>query len=122
MNCFQAIRRVEEQVDVIWINPAKWPDADDVILVHAILHLAVPHCTPSYFGAAAVALDNKTVKDFSDALKRISFDAIRDILVLAGYQIGKSYREIASELHCKTKSVDNALARIKRKVLSRSLV
>jgi RNA polymerase sporulation-specific sigma factor len=36
--------------------------------------------------------------------------------VLAGYQIGKSYSEIASELHCKTKSVDNALARIKRKV------
>ncbi len=36
--------------------------------------------------------------------------------VLAGYQIGKSYREIACELHCKTKSVDNALARIKRKV------
>jgi RNA polymerase sporulation-specific sigma factor len=36
--------------------------------------------------------------------------------VLAGYQIGKSYREIALELHCKTKSVDNALARIKRKV------
>ena len=36
--------------------------------------------------------------------------------VLAGYQIGKSYREIATELHCKTKSVDNALARIKRKV------
>ena len=38
--------------------------------------------------------------------------------VLAGYQIGKSYREIASELHCKTKSVDNALARIRRKVSS----
>ncbi len=38
--------------------------------------------------------------------------------VLAGYQIGKSYREIALELHCKTKSVDNALARIKRKVSS----
>lgn len=38
--------------------------------------------------------------------------------VLAGYQIGKSYREIASELRCKTKSVDNALARIKRKVSS----
>jgi len=36
--------------------------------------------------------------------------------VLAGYQLGKSYREIASELRCKTKSVDNALARIKRKV------
>jgi RNA polymerase sporulation-specific sigma factor len=36
--------------------------------------------------------------------------------VLSGYQVGKSYREIALELHCKTKSVDNALARIKRKV------
>lgn len=38
--------------------------------------------------------------------------------VLAGYQVGKSYREIANELRCKTKSVDNALARIKRKVSS----
>ncbi len=36
--------------------------------------------------------------------------------VLAGYQMGKSYREIAADLHCNTKSVDNALARIKRKV------
>jgi RNA polymerase sporulation-specific sigma factor len=36
--------------------------------------------------------------------------------VLTGYQMGKSYREIAVELRCKTKSVDNALMRIKRKV------
>lgn len=36
--------------------------------------------------------------------------------VLNGYQMGKSYREIARELRCKTKSVDNALMRIKRKV------
>lgn len=36
--------------------------------------------------------------------------------VLARYKVGKSYREIANELRCKTKSVDNALARIKRKV------
>lgn len=36
--------------------------------------------------------------------------------VLSGYQHGKSYREIAEDLRCKTKSVDNALARIKRKV------
>ncbi|MEI6913771.1 MAG: RNA polymerase sporulation sigma factor SigH [Armatimonadota bacterium] len=36
--------------------------------------------------------------------------------VLAGYQMGKSYREIAIDLRCNTKSVDNALARIKRKV------
>ncbi len=37
--------------------------------------------------------------------------------VLARYQLGKSYREIANELCCNTKSVDNALTRIKRKVL-----
>jgi RNA polymerase sporulation-specific sigma factor len=36
--------------------------------------------------------------------------------VLTGYQMGKSYREIARDLRCKTKSVDNALMRIKRKV------
>lgn len=41
--------------------------------------------------------------------------------VLVGYKIGKSYREIACELRCKTKSVDNALARIKRKVSSTPL-
>ncbi|MCS6831614.1 MAG: RNA polymerase sporulation sigma factor SigH [Armatimonadota bacterium] len=36
--------------------------------------------------------------------------------VLMHYHFGKSYREIAEALQCKTKSVDNALARIKRKV------
>ena len=41
--------------------------------------------------------------------------------VLVGYKVGKSYREIACELRCKTKSVDNALARIKRKVSSTPL-
>jgi len=40
--------------------------------------------------------------------------------VLAGYELGKSYREIADELECKTKSVDNALMRIKRKVSAAS--
>jgi RNA polymerase sporulation-specific sigma factor len=37
--------------------------------------------------------------------------------VLAGYQVGKSYQEIARELRVKTKSVDNALVRIKKKVV-----
>jgi len=41
--------------------------------------------------------------------------------VLSVYQMGKSYREIARELRCKTKSVDNALMRIKRKVSSVSV-
>ena len=53
---------------------------------------------------------------------RVLHDTLQQVLsdfewrVLSGYQLGKSYREIAAELHCKTKSVDNALARIKRKV------
>jgi RNA polymerase sporulation-specific sigma factor len=41
--------------------------------------------------------------------------------VLSGYRLGNSYREIAVELKCKTKSVDNALARIRRKVAGVSL-
>ena len=59
-------------------------------------------------------------------LRREDRDTLQDMLqqmlsefewrVLSGYQMGKSYREIADELRCKTKSVDNALARIKRKV------
>jgi RNA polymerase sporulation-specific sigma factor len=44
-----------------------------------------------------------------------------ELRVLAGYQVGKSYRDIATELHCKTKSVDNALARIKRKVTNEDI-
>jgi len=49
-----------------------------------------------------------------DMLRRLLSDF--EWLVLSGYQVGKSYREIACELQCKTKSVDNALARIKRKI------
>lgn len=41
--------------------------------------------------------------------------------VLVHYHFGKSYREIAEALQCKTKSVDNALARIKRKVAGLSI-
>lgn len=42
-----------------------------------------------------------------------------EVLVL--YQIGKSYREISIELRVNTKSVDNALVRIKRKVVDVNL-
>ncbi len=55
--------------------------------------------------------DNRRLKDM---LQRLLSDF--EWQVLAGYQVGKSYREIACELECKTKSVDNALARIKRKI------
>jgi RNA polymerase sporulation-specific sigma factor len=53
-------------------------------------------------------------KQLAERLQRLLSDF--EWQVLSGYQLGKSYREIAVELQCKTKSVDNALARIKRKV------
>ena len=55
--------------------------------------------------------DNSRLQDM---LRRLLSDF--EWRVLSGYQVGKSYREIACELQCKTKSVDNALARIKRKI------
>ena len=36
--------------------------------------------------------------------------------VLTEYRTGKSYKEMASELSCKIKSIDNALSRIRRKL------
>lgn len=48
--------------------------------------------------------------------------ALRDVLsnfeweVLGRYHLGKTYREIAADMGCKTKSIDNALGRIKRKL------
>ncbi|HZH98313.1 MAG TPA: sigma factor-like helix-turn-helix DNA-binding protein, partial [Fimbriimonadaceae bacterium] len=36
--------------------------------------------------------------------------------VLRCYLDGKSYREMSDELHCHTKSIDNALQRVKRKI------
>lgn len=36
--------------------------------------------------------------------------------VLLSYLDGKSYREMSEELHCRTKSIDNALQRVKRKI------
>jgi len=53
---------------------------------------------------------------------RVLRKALRTLLsdleweVLKRYNVGKSYREIALDLECKAKSVDNALGRIKRKV------
>src|SRR5207302_4077800 len=36
--------------------------------------------------------------------------------VLTAYLKGKSYQEMATELHCHVKSIDNALQRVKRKL------
>lgn len=61
-----------------------------------------------------MVLRSEDTKELRDNLMRLLSEF--EWRVLAGYQLGKSYREIADELTCKTKSVDNALARIKRKV------
>jgi len=59
-------------------------------------------------------LRREDTKQLAERLQRLLSEF--EWQVLSGYQLGKSYREIAVELRCKTKSVDNALARIKRKV------
>jgi RNA polymerase sporulation-specific sigma factor len=61
-----------------------------------------------------LVLRSEDTKELRENLHRLLSEF--EWLVLAGYQLGKSYREIADDLDCKTKSVDNALARIKRKV------
>lgn len=61
-----------------------------------------------------LVLRREDTRRLQEMLRRLLSDF--EWRVLTGYQVGKSYREIAVELHCKTKSVDNALARIKRKV------
>ncbi len=61
-----------------------------------------------------MVLRYEDTRQLHDTLQQVLSDF--EWRVLSGYQVGKSYREIATELRCKTKSVDNALARIKRKV------
>lgn len=80
----------------------------------------------SEWNLADILVSDETVDPEELVLKQEDNTRLQDMLrrmlsdfewrVLSGYQIGKSYREIAYELQCKTKSVDNALARIKRKI------
>jgi len=80
----------------------------------------------SEWNLAEILISDETVDPEELVLKREDSVRLQDMLrqllsdfewrVLNGYQVGKSYREIACELRCKTKSVDNALARIKRKI------
>ena len=55
---------------------------------------------------------------------RVLCNALKMILsqfeweVLKRYHVGKTYREIACDLECNAKSIDNALGRIKRKAAS----
>lgn len=61
-----------------------------------------------------LVLRNEDTKILHETLQQMLSDF--EWRVLSGYQVGKSYREIAVDLRCNTKSVDNALARIKRKL------
>lgn len=80
----------------------------------------------SEWNLAEILISDEAVDPEELVLRREDNTRLQDMLrrllsdfewhVLSGYQIGKSYREIACELQCKTKSVDNALARIKRKI------
>ena len=66
------------------------------------------------FDPEEMVLKHEDTRILHDTLQQMLSDF--EWMVLSGYQMGKSYREIAGDLTCKTKSVDNALARIKRKV------
>jgi RNA polymerase sporulation-specific sigma factor len=66
------------------------------------------------FDPEEMVLRHEDTKILHETLQQVLSDF--EWRVLSGYQMGKSYREIATDLRCKTKSVDNALARIKRKV------
>ena len=85
-----------------------------------------PDDSNSEWSLSEILTSEETVDPEELVLKREDSKMLHDMLqhmlsdfewrVLTGYKVGKSYREIASDLQCKTKSVDNALARIKRKV------
>ncbi len=63
-----------------------------------------------------VLLRREDAKNLQTSLKRLLSDFEWRVLKL--YHLGKSYKEIADDLACNTKSVDNALGRIKRKVMA----
>jgi RNA polymerase sporulation-specific sigma factor len=73
------------------------------------------------FIADEKALDPVAVL-IQDRESRILHDTVQNALspleanVLRCYMEGKSYREMSSELACRTKCIDNALQRVKRKI------
>lgn len=66
--------------------------------------------------------ESQTADALYDKLPRNLHEAVRSALsdlersVLRCYLEGMSYREMSSELGCHTKSIDNALQRVKRKI------
>ncbi len=65
-----------------------------------------------------ILLRRENIRILQSTLKAILSDF--EWQVLKRYRLGRSYQEIARDLECSTKSVDNALGRIKRKASSNS--
>ena len=91
--------------------------------------ISLEYCTEeadSDFNLAEVLISDLELDPEELLLRREDSRRLRDALkqllskfeweVLRRYNMGQSYREIAIDLECNTKSVDNALGRIKRKV------
>src|SRR5262249_8848250 len=59
-------------------------------------------------------IDYRDKRAFHDTLENALSDL--ESRVLHSYLQGKSYREMSLEMHCRTKCIDNALQRVKRKI------
>jgi RNA polymerase sporulation-specific sigma factor len=64
--------------------------------------------------AEDVMLQQKLPKNLHEMVKHALSDL--EHCVLRCYLEGMSYREMSAELRCHTKSIDNALQRVKRKI------
>lgn len=62
----------------------------------------------------ALLVERKLPPNLHEAVKHALSEL--ESRVLKCYLEGKSYREMSEELHCHTKSIDNALQRVKRKI------
>lgn len=95
--------------------------------------ISLEYCTEdsdSDFNLAEVLVSESDIDPEEILIRREDGRALREALrtllssfeweVLKRYHVGKSYREIAIDLECNPKSVDNALGRIKRKVTTSS--
>jgi len=93
--------------DYVPLDKPLFPDDSDTMLIDALV-------------------DNQALDPESEVLNRelseyLAGEAQNDLSelecqVLRRYIDGKSYREMATELSCRTKSIDNALQRAKRKI------
>ncbi|HEB12898.1 MAG TPA: sigma-70 family RNA polymerase sigma factor [Actinobacteria bacterium] len=68
-------------------------------------------------------LDRLLAAERARSVKQITRDRLSqlELTVLRGYVGGKSYQDMALQLNCEVKSVDNALQRAKRKVTNETV-